>query len=121
MRLGDTKFLNLFALLAVASCPDRECCAWRVEGVEWRRERMAHKGPDFIAQIETHILTRAGLNGWALLIGHETWWDGRKHDAFRNGKWVHVVNGNRATILKWFAERERDLEATKPARKYAAR
>jgi hypothetical protein len=46
---------------------------------------------------------------WILLVGRETWWQGGKSDAFRNGHWVHLSRGARADVLKWFQEREREL------------
>jgi hypothetical protein len=57
MWLGDTKFFNLFALIAASTNPDRT-----------------------------------------------------RKDAFRNGRWVHLVKGARADVFKWFAEQEGSLE-----------
>ena len=110
MRLGDTKFFNLFALLASTSNPDRTRDRWEVSGVTWTRERTTRAGPDYFFQIEVHILRHSGRRGWTLIAGHETWRDGAHKDAFRNGRWVHLVKGARADVLKWFAEQERELE-----------
>ena len=109
MRLGDNKFFNLFALIASSSNADRTCDAWDVDRVRWTRERATHRGPHWSFQIEIHTLERAGRAGWILLVGRETWWQGGKSDAFRNGHWVHLSHGARADVLKWFQEREREL------------
>ena len=110
MRLGDTKFFNLFALLAASTNPDRTRDQWQIGQVAWTRERTAHNGPDYSFQIEVHTLRHAGRRGWMLLAGHETWWDREHKDAFRNGRWVHLAKGARGDVLKWFAEQEEALE-----------
>ena len=110
MRLGDTSFFNLFALVAGATNPDRTRDAWDVDHVHWTRERTSHRGPSYAFQIELHTLAHDGRRGWTLLMGHETWWAPGKPDAFRNGRWVHLVKGARADVLKWFAKRETELE-----------
>lgn len=109
MRLGDTSFFNLFALVTSATNPDRTRDAWDVDHVHWTRERTSHRGAHYAFQMELHTLSHDGKRGWTLLMGHETWWAGNKPDAFRNGRWVHVVKGSRADVLKWFARREAEL------------
>ena len=110
MRLGDTKFFNLFALVAATSNPDRTRDTWDVDHVHWTRERTSHCGPHYSFQIELDILSHDGRRGWTLLMGHETWWTLGKADAFRNGRWVHLVKGARSDVLKWFAKREAELD-----------
>ena len=110
MRLGDTAFFNLFAMLTAASNPGRTCDRWEVDGVTWTRERTRHNGPAYAFQIELHTLAHDGRRGWTLLLGHETWWEAGKRDAFRNGRWAHISKGARADVLKWFAKREAELE-----------
>jgi hypothetical protein len=109
MRLGDTKFFNLFALLAVGTNADRSD-QWQTGQVAWTRERASYKGPLYSFQIEVHTLRNAGRRGWTLLTGHETWWDREHKDPFKNGRWVHLAKGARADVLKWFAEQEKALE-----------
>jgi len=110
MRLGDTKFFNLFALIAASTNPDRTRDVWQVGPVAWTRERTNYKGPRYSFLIAIDTLHCSGRRGWTLLAGHETWWDHEHPDAFRNGRWVHLVKGSRADALKWFAEQEDSLE-----------
>jgi hypothetical protein len=110
MRLGDTKFFNLFFLLAGTTNPDRTRNAWQVGSIDWARERTTLTGPNFSLQIEVHTLHRPGRRGWTLLAGHETWWDGARKDPFRNGRWVHLSKGSRTDVLAWFAEQEKELD-----------
>ncbi|MDE2183275.1 MAG: hypothetical protein KGJ78_09660 [Alphaproteobacteria bacterium] len=110
MKLGDLKFFNLFALLALRTNPDRTADRWKVGAVSWTRRRLTERGPDFSVQIEVHTVEQDGRRGWVLLVGHETWWDGKRKDAFRNGRWAHVTKGARADVLKWFAAQENLLQ-----------
>ena len=41
---------------------------------------------------------------------HETWWDENKRKAFRNARWVHLVSGMRADVVKWFSARQAAIE-----------
>jgi hypothetical protein len=106
MRLGDTKFFNLFALVAARSNPGAKHDVWQVGQVVWTREHTGHKGQRYSFRIETDILHRPGSRGWTLLAGREFWWDGERADAFRSGSWVHLTKGCRDDVLKWFAEQE---------------
>ena len=110
MRLGDTKFFNLFALVVTTSNPDRTRDEWQVGQVSWTRERTSLRGPRYSFQMEVHTLHCAGRHGWTLLVAHETWWARERQDPFRNGQWVHLSAGTRKDVEKWFAEREAALE-----------
>jgi hypothetical protein len=110
MRLGDTNFLNTFALVASHSNSDRRRHQWQADGVSWTRERASRQGPGYCAQIETFTLSHAGKTGWMLLCVHETWWDENQRKAFRNLRWVHLLGGKRADVLKWFSARQAALE-----------
>jgi hypothetical protein len=110
MKLGDTKFFNLFALVAASTNSDRTRDRWRVGSVEWTRERTTHRSPDYSFHTEIHVLRQPGNRGWTLMLGHETWWDGDNAKPFRNGKWVHFVKGDRTAALKWFAEQEKEFD-----------
>ncbi len=106
MRLGDTKFFNLFALIVSTTNPDRACHAWQVGPVAWTRQRSSLNGPHYSFQIEIHTLVRSGRRGWRIVVAHETWWADGKRDPFRNGQWVHVSQGARKDVERWFAEQE---------------
>jgi hypothetical protein len=110
MRLGDTRFFNLFALLASTSNPDRTKDAWQVDQVRWVRERSSFKGPLYSFQVEIHTLCHAGRRGWMLLVAHETWWSPERKDPFRNGQWAHLSKGARRDAEAWFAKQEAALE-----------
>jgi len=110
LKLGDTKFFNLFALVAAATNGDRTRDRWQSHGVDWRRERVSQRSAERAFQIELHTLVHSGRNGWTLLMCHESWWDGVKPEPFRSSKWTHLARGNRAHVLKWFAERESELD-----------
>ena len=106
MRLGDSKFFNLFSLIASTSNPDRDRDEWQAGEVAWKRERTSFKGPQYSLQMEVHTLNRAGKRGWTLIVARETWWASDRRKAFRDGHWVHVCRGARKDVEKWFSERE---------------
>ncbi len=112
MRLGDNNFFNLFSRLVHATNPDRDRDRWEISGVHWMRERNVHWGPNFSFQIEVHTLHHAALRGsWLLLVVTEMWWPVDRRKTFRHGRWVHLVVGARANVLRWFAERQDELDA----------
>ncbi|MBI3677680.1 MAG: hypothetical protein HY243_13805 [Proteobacteria bacterium] len=109
MRLGDSKFQNLFALLVSATNKDRDCDEWRVAGVEWRRQRSVQWAP-ISFQIEIHQLTHTARPKWTILSVHEIWWKRDRRKAIRNAYWTHLENGSRNDVLKWFRERQEELD-----------
>jgi hypothetical protein len=109
MRLGDTKFFNLFALIASSSNPSR-ADHWEADEVSWTRERSSHRAALHSFQVELHILQRKGRRPWTLMVARETWWEGGAHEPFRDGRWVRLSQGERIDVLKWFSAREAALE-----------
>jgi len=110
MRLGDTSFFNLFALVASTSNPAR-ASRWQVAGVTWTRRVSRHAEADFTVQLDIHTLQQGGRHGWTLLSVQESWWDGARRDPFRNGRWVHLTDGRRTDVLRWFGARQDELDA----------
>jgi hypothetical protein len=109
VRLGDNNFFNLFARLITASNPDRECDEWQVEGVRWRRQRHI-RWAALSFQIETHELQRPAKPAWRLIFVHETWWGADRRKAIRNTHWTHLAAGNRRDVLRWFGERQDEMD-----------
>lgn len=110
MRLGDRSFFNVCECLVAAARPQRECGDWEHKGVHWTMQRQSNLSSHASFQIETQRLHRPGRSGWALLLVHEIWWGERRDKAVRNARWVHLASGSRKEVLKWFAERQRELE-----------
>lgn len=111
MRLGDNNFFNLFSRLVHVTNPNRDCDKWEVAGVRWIWERNVHWGSNFSFQIEVHTLHHvARRGGWLLLVATEMWWPADRRKTFRHGRWIHLVEGARANVLRWFAERQDELE-----------
>ena len=109
MRLGDNNFCNLFQRLVVHSNRDRDCDEWSVAGVRWRRHRHIHWSL-VSHQIEIHELAHAGRPKWVLIFVHELWWGADRRRAIRNAHWVHLDSGDRRHVLRWFEDRQRELE-----------
>lgn len=111
MRLGDRHFLNLFAQVASRANHDRDCDEWRVAGVDWQRRRLVNWSADVSFQIESHRLHHASRNAWTLLYVHELWWGESRDKTIRNIQWVRLHRGARGDVLKWFKERESQLDS----------
>jgi hypothetical protein len=109
MRLGDAKFFNLFALLASISNPAR-ADQWQFADVTWAHERSSHRAASHSFQIDLHVLRHKGRRPWTLLVARETWWEGGAREPFRDGRWVHLSDGARADVIKWFSFQEAALE-----------
>lgn len=109
MRLGDAKFFNLFALLASAGNPSRKD-QWQSDDVIWTHERSSHRTVSHSFQIDLHVLHHKGRRPWTLMVARETWWEGGAREPFRDGRWVHLSDGARADVIKWFSAREAALE-----------
>jgi hypothetical protein len=109
MRLGDNNFFNLFQQLAAATNANRDCAEWNVAGVNWRRQRHVTSGA-VSYQLEVHELRRTAGPKWSLLFVHELWWGGDRRKAIRNVHWTHLQSGNRRDVLRWFQQRQDELE-----------
>jgi hypothetical protein len=110
MKLGNRQFFNLFARLIAATNPDRDCEEWEVEGVHWRRERHIHWAVTSY-QMEVHRLFRKTGPAWTLLFVHETWWSANRKKSIRDACWTHLETGTRRDVIRWFDERERELDS----------
>ena len=110
MRLGDAKFLNLFSQIAARTNSDRDCDAWKTEGVLWQRQRVVNWTAGVSFQIETHQLSHAARNTWVLLYVHEMWWGETRDKTIRNMHWVRLQSGSRKDVLGWFKDRELEIE-----------
>lgn len=115
MKLGNKVFFNLFARLVAATNSDRDCDEWLVAGVQWRRQRPSIWASTSF-QIELHELRHAARPVWTLLFVRETWWGADRSRVIRDACWTHLEKGNRGDVIRWFEERERELDGVPPNR-----
>lgn len=78
---------------------------WKIENVDWCRERLSHSGPPFTFRCEIHTLTRFAAPAWRLLYVTETWWDEDQRTAIRDVRWGRLLHGRKADIFAWFRSR----------------
>lgn len=109
MQLGNRQFFILFVRLVQASNPDRDCDEWQLAGVRWRRARHVHWASTSF-QLEVHRLTHAARPSWSLLFVRETWWASNRRRAIRDASWTHLESGSRRDVMKWFEQREVELD-----------
>jgi hypothetical protein len=109
MKLGNKVFFNLFSRLVAATNTDRDRDEWQVNGVHWRRQRHSLWAPTSF-QIELHELRHTARPAWTLIFVRETWWVTDRTRAIRDACWTHLEKGSRSDVLRWFAEREVELD-----------
>jgi hypothetical protein len=106
--LSDKAFINLWQIIYRATNSSPEIDRWRVDEVDWRRQRHRYSGESYSFSIETHWLTcsRNRKSGWVLLVVVEHWWDG-EHEPLRTTVWTRTLAGSRRAIIDWFREQGR--------------
>ena len=110
MRLGDNNFVNLFRRIVSQSNSDRDCDEWRVSGATFARQRFVNWTSGLSFQIETWHLHHAARPSWTLFVVHEMWWGENRDKTIRNQHWVRLESGEQKNVLKWFKEREEELD-----------
>lgn len=109
MQLGNKTFFSLFVRLVAATNSNRDCEEWQVSGVRWRRQRHSLWASASF-QIEMHELRHTARPTWTFLFVRETWWSADRRRAIRDACWTHLESGNRRDVLRWFEEREKELD-----------
>ncbi len=113
--LNDRSFLNLFQIVHRANCPEPTRGRWRIDDVEWRKDRHTFSGAGYAFSTEVHQIRRPGgdRQGWALMVVAEYWWDERQ-EVLRSSTWAKALDGNVQVIAAWFRDRERQRTARAP-------
>ena len=75
----------------------------------WRRQRNVHWST-LSYQIELHELQHTARPKWRLIFVHEIWWGRSRSESIRNMHWTHLEGGNRRDVLKWFEDRQREMD-----------
>jgi hypothetical protein len=105
--VNNRNFFNSWQILYRATCPGASEARWRVDDVEWRKDRHSFFGSAYAISLEVHLLSRAarGGAGWVLMVVVENWWSD-KHDALKTSTWARVVEGTQKAVVAWMRERE---------------
>lgn len=105
--LNDRSFLNLFQIVHRASCPEPTRGRWRIDDVEWRKDRHTFSGAGYAFSTEVHQVRRAaGGSDWVLMVVAEYWWDERR-EVLRSTTWAKALEGNAQAIAAWFRSQEK--------------
>lgn len=107
--VNDRNFLNLWQMIYRVSCPGLEATRWRVDAVEWRRERHSFTGPAYSCAHEVHMLERDG-GTWRLMVVSEYWWD-EKHAVVKSTIWARMLRGTPQAVLAWVVAQEKRQRA----------
>ena len=108
---ADTSFFLLFDEVVRRGNPNRDSDVWTADGVTWTHTRHAFEGQSYGFTVEIFEGTRAGKDGWRLMVAKEHWWAGRRGDAVRSAHWAKPMKGSRQAILAWFKQRQREMDA----------
>ena len=102
-NLNSRSFFWAWQTLYGASNPGHLKEHWRVDGVEWRKERHAYWGLHYSVQHEVHRLEHRNgdKNDWELLIVVERWWGADREKSIRDTSWCRVLRGRPDRIVAW--------------------
>jgi hypothetical protein len=109
---SDTSFFLLFEEILRKDRPKDSPGRWSAVGVSWLYSRHTFEAKDYGFTMEIFEGTHSTRNGWSLLVTKEHWWAGRHGDNIRSTHWAKPLHGNRAAIMAWFKERQREIEGT---------
>jgi hypothetical protein len=87
--------------------PDHLKDRWKVDGIDWTKERHAYWGENYSTQYEVHRLVHwEGRElTWQLLVVVERWWGPDRKRCIRNVSWCRAVSGKPDKVLAWFKKR----------------
>jgi hypothetical protein len=105
----SASFFLLFEQVVRRANPDLALDRWTDCGAEWERVRHNFTGPTYSYALEVFTASHTGKNAWKLIVAKEQWWSGRARDVIKMQQWARPLEGKRATILAWFAARQREL------------
>jgi hypothetical protein len=106
----SASFFLLFEQVIRLSNPDLTLDRWQDQGAEWERVRHNFTGSAYSYALEVFTATHAGKDSWKLIIAKEQWWAGHERDVIKMQQWARPLQGKRATVLAWFAARQRELD-----------
>ena len=109
--VNDKNFFNLWQMLFRKTCPGFESTCWRVDDVEWRKDRLSFSGGDYSFAADVHCLTKRSTKvaEWQLLVVIEYWWD-RDREILRSTTWARVLSGSQKAIVSWLHRQTRGFE-----------
>jgi hypothetical protein len=111
-NLSGPSFYRLFDLLASMTNPGLKLAHWKVDGVDWERQRHSFTGPSHGFGVEIFTLRRPGARGWVLMVIKEYWWAGEENKALKSLHWSRPLRGRRGDVIAWFRVQEAALERT---------
>jgi hypothetical protein len=84
---------------------------WSAKGVECRRERHSFSAPNYSFDLDVLNLRADGDGGqvWELFIVTE-FWRSAQGATVHSPKWLKLVRGKPADVLKWLAAHRDDVE-----------
>lgn len=108
--LNSASFFRFWQAIYAASNPGLTADHWRVDGVEWVKERHYYWGDQYSFQVEAHRLEykESAKPGWLLLVVIERWWGPDKNRDLRQVQWCKVLSGSADRILAWVRRQNAD-------------
>lgn len=111
-NLNSGSFLNRWQIIQRATMPALDCHHWRVDHVEWRRQRHVFSGVGYSFALEVHSLISPGPGKpWSLMVVVEHWWASDKKPV-KTLTWARRLAGNSTAIFSWARSHEAVRRAT---------
>jgi hypothetical protein len=101
--LNHPTFYSRFDRIARADDPQNAQRRWVAHGLEWARTRHSAYGPDYSFTTDVTVVRRGGAKSFGLMVVREGWWSEARTDPIKTRQWAHILSGQRAHVLGFFA------------------
>ena len=114
-RIGDPSFFRIVDQLLAFDAARATATQWKIDGVDWQRERHSFSGRAYGFSVEVTTGTKPAPASWVLMVVKE-YWRAPDGESLKNAQWAHIEKGGRSEVVAWLEKQKVRLEATAPDR-----
>ena len=113
--LHSHSFFWQWQTLYASSNPGHLKDRWKIDGVDWSRERHIYWSDQYSMHLEVHRLERKSGDKleWQLLVVIERWWGSDRQKSIRDSSWCKLIQGRADRVLAWL--QKQDVQRAPPA------
>lgn len=115
--LNNRSFFWQWQTVYASSNPGHQKDRWKIDGVDWTKERHAYWGDQYSVSLEVHRLEyrRNDNVEWQLLVVIERWWGPDRQKGIRDTTWCKLISGRADRVRAWLRKQELECAAPAPA------